>query len=277
MTQAVSAKANGAVSAPHGAPAPQGAATAPDAPKPQGASISAGFWDEVYTTNPIYSKELSDEAREAIRAAAAWFGDLSGKTVLDLGCGAGASSLLLAELGADVISVDASPVAIASLTERCRARGVTRVRPVVCDAMTIDTLGPVDFVYGSMILHHLEPFGAFCQTLRRTIRPGGRAFFWENNAASDLLLWFRKHVVGKLWVPKYGDEHEFPLTPSEIATLRGVFDVTTEHPRMEFFALASLYLLRGKLMKPMVAIDDFLFRHGIGTRYSYQQYVRVQG
>lgn len=245
--------------------------------KQQGASVSSGFWDEVYTTNPIYSKELGPHAREAIHAAADWFGDLRGKTVLDLGCGAGASSLLLAETGANVVSVDASPVAIASLESRCAALGLTTVRPVVCNAMTIDTLGPVDFVYGSMILHHLEPFGEFCQALRRAVRPGGRAFFWENNAASDLLLWFREHVVGKLWVPKYGDPHEFPLTPSEIETLRGVFDVTIEYPRMEFFALASLYLLRGRLMKPMVAVDDFLFRHDIGKRYSYQQYVRVQG
>lgn len=245
--------------------------------RPQGASISSGYWDEVYSTNPIYSKELTDETRAAIQAAAAWFGDLRGKTVIDLGCGAGASSLLLAEIGARVISVDASPVAIATLEQRCRERGINTVRPVVCDAMTIDTLGPVDFVYGSMILHHLEPFPDFCRALRRVVRPGGRAFFWENNAASRLLVWFRENVVGKLWVPKYGDPHEFPLTPGEIDVLRTFFQVDIEIPRMDFLGLVSLYLLGGRLEKPLVAMDAWLYRHDIGRRYSYQQYVKLQG
>lgn len=245
--------------------------------KAEGASVSSGYWDEVYATDPLYSKELRPDALEAVHAAADWFGDLSGKTVLDLGCGAGATSLILAELGANVVSVDASPVAIASLESRARARGLDAIRPVVCDAMTIDSLGPVDFVYGAMILHHLEPFKDFCQALRRALKPGGRAFFWENNAASDLLLWAREHIVGKLWVPKYGDPHEFPLTPSEIAMLRDVFDVRVTHPRMEFLSLISLYILRGRLEKPFAAMDEFLYRHDIGRRYSYQQYVAIQG
>lgn len=245
--------------------------------KSEGAAVSSAFWDEVYTSNPSYSKELIVEAREAIHAAAEWAGGFAGKTVIDLGCGGGASSLLLAELGAEVIALDASQVAVDHLAARCRSLGVTRVHPRLCNAMTIDALGPVDFVYGAMILHHIEPFADFAAALRRAIRPGGRAFFFENNAASELLIWFRQNVVGKLWVPKFGDEHEFPLMPSEIDVLRQHFDVRLDWPRMEFFSLAPMYLLRGRLAAPFQALDSFLFRHRIGLKYSYQQYLYLQG
>jgi hypothetical protein len=41
----------------------------------------------------------------------------------------------------------------------------------------------------------------------------GRGFFWENNARIKSMIWFRQNIVGKLWVPKFGDSEEFPLTP----------------------------------------------------------------
>jgi len=59
---------------------------------------------------------------------------------------------------------------------------------------------------------------------------GGRAFFYENSAMSSLLVWFRQHVVGRWWVPKCGDEEEFPLTPGEVDMLRRAFAVRVAYP-----------------------------------------------
>ena len=97
--------------------------------------------------------------------------------------------------------------------------------------MDIGELGPQDFVYGSMILHHLEPFEEFARTLRAAIRPGGKGYFYENNAASRTMVWFRRHVVGKMWVPKHGDDDEFPLEPHEVDELAEALHGGAELPR----------------------------------------------
>jgi 2-polyprenyl-3-methyl-5-hydroxy-6-metoxy-1,4-benzoquinol methylase len=184
---------------------------------------------------------------------------------------------MLARAGGEVTALDFSRNAVASLNEYARANGVGNLTAVCGDALRIDGLGKFDFVFGSLILHHIEPFADFCTVLRQTLRPGGRAFFFENNAASDLLVWFREHVVGKLWVPRHGDGVEFPLTPGEVALLRRQFRVDIRIPEMVFFQLVSTYLLRRRLHRLMKSVDDLMFRHDVGKRYSYRQYVMIHG
>jgi len=231
------------------------------------------FWDNVYATSD-YSRVPETRILEP---ALAFFGDVRGKTLMELGCGPGAASLYLAQRGANVIAVDVSQKAIDDLQRHCAAHAIANVRPVRADALSIDAVGPVDFVYGSMILHHVEPFAQFALVLRRVLRPGGKAFFYENSAMSSLLVWFRQHIVGRLWVPKYGDPDEFPLTAAEILELRKHFEVRVEIPELLFFALAGQYLLRGRFTKPLSALDRAFYRRGWLTNYSYRQFVMLQG
>ena len=233
------------------------------------------FWDGVYTrTN--YSRELPDEMQRAIANAVAFFGDIKGKTVVDVGCGAGATSLALAQMGAQVIALDTSEVALAALRDRCGESGLSNIGIVRCGALDIDQIGACDFVFGSMILHHIEPLEQFAVALKRTLKSGGKAFFFENNAACDLLIWFRSHVVGKFWVPKYGDPHEFPLTSAELRMLGRHFKLRTDYPSMYFLELIATYLLRGYGEKRFKAIDAWLYRHRIGLKYSYNQNVYLE-
>ena len=242
---------------------------------PQIETAAPEFWDGVYTkTN--YSRELPDDMKRVMQDAVAFFGDLRGKIVVDIGCGAGATSLALAQMGAQVVALDTSEVALQALSDRCKQMGLDNVRTVQCGALAIDQVGPCDFAFGSMILHHIEPLDQFAAALKRALKPGGKAFFFENNAASDLLIWFRTHIVGKFWVPKYGDPYEFPLTPAEIRMLGGHFKVRTDYPSMYFLELAATYLLRGHGEKLFKAFDAWLFRHRVGLKYSYNQYVYLE-
>jgi SAM-dependent methyltransferase len=234
---------------------------------------ATAFWDRVYDVSG-YSRELSPDVQRALDRARAFFGPVQGRTLLDLGCGAGASSLFWARAGALVTAVDTSPVAIEALDRRCGQLGITTLTPIVSDAMAVDRLPPFDFVFGSMLLHHLEPFAAFARVLRRSVKDGGRAFFYENNA-SPLLSWFRSNVVGRFGVPKHGDADESPLTPREVDQLRPLFDVRVEYPEMVFFQLAGVYLLRHRGVAPLKALDDFLYRRDIGVSSSYRQYVML--
>jgi len=207
--------------------------------------------------------------------ALGFFGDVSGRTVVDLGCGDGEASRYFAARGARVHAVDTSDVAIDQLTRWCREHDVDAIEPHLLSALEIDRLAPQDLVYGSMILHHLEPFDEFVGALRRTLAPDGRAFFSENNGASRTMLWFREHVVGRFGVPKYGDDDEFPLTPDEVDALRRRFTVEQSFPEFLYVELASTYLLRGRLQAPARRVDQLLHRCEPLRRYGYRQELRL--
>jgi SAM-dependent methyltransferase len=237
---------------------------------------AAEFWDRIFELgdrDAASRVEMPDPRNPVLRRACQHFGELSGRTLIDVGCGRGSTSLFFASRGATVISVDLSPVAIRNLTEYCTRQKIDNIRPVQLTAVELPRLGKADFVFGSMILHHLEPFERFVEALRAVLRPDGKAFFWENNARSPVLIWFRRNVVGKLWVPKYGDPDEFPLMPSEVALLRQRFRVRVEIAELVLFRLISLYLLRNHLRAPFAWADRVGYRFGWLRKYSYHQYL----
>jgi len=212
-----------------------------------------------------------------IKAALGHFGSMTGKTLLELGGGPGAISLYFGRLGANVFNLERSARAIDDLNKRVQALRIENVRGICGDAIDLAHLEPVDFVFGSMILHHLEPFKSFVAQLRRVLKPGGKAFFYENNANSRLLVWFRHNIVGKLWIPKYGDTEEFPLTPDEIDELRKTFRVEIVYPEMLFFRLLSCYLLKRRFEPFLGTIDEFFFRRRWMLSLSYRQYLLISG
>jgi 2-polyprenyl-3-methyl-5-hydroxy-6-metoxy-1,4-benzoquinol methylase len=229
------------------------------------------FWDKIYTENPTRSPDENDPI---LLAALEHFGNnIKGARLLDLGCGNGSSSLFFAKQGANVVSVDISEVAIQSISELCIKNNITNITPVKSSAFNINQLDSFDFVFGSMILHHLEPFEVFSKTLRKSMSPGGKAFFYENNSLSNLLVWFRTHVVGKYGIPKYGDNEEFPLTPAEVEILKKDFRINVLHPKFVFFGLASVYLLRGRWHSLFQNLDNYLGKFYAIKKYSYLQYI----
>lgn len=235
---------------------------------------SIEFWNSVYASGEV---QLPKSDAPVLNAALAHFGDVRGKRLLDLGCGRGEISVFFASKGANVVSIDTSPTAIDKLKAFCRKHAIDNIEPRQLSAMDIQDIGPFDCIVGSMILHHIEPFADFAQVLSRALAPSGKAFFYENNAYSDLLIWFRAHVVGKLWIPKTSDNEEFPLMPSEIAALRKHFDVRIEYPELLFFRLISMCILRGRLPGPFRRLDQYFYRFEGMRKYSYRQYVMLTG
>jgi ubiquinone/menaquinone biosynthesis C-methylase UbiE len=99
-----------------------------------------------------------------------WFGVKPGMRVLDVGCGVGRWSRLLAARGACVTGVDLSPTMIEQSTRRTKAAGLAdRCRFLVQDSTELDAGAPFDLVLGVTVLQHiLDPLALHTAVERMT-------------------------------------------------------------------------------------------------------------
>ncbi len=208
--------------------------------------------------------------------ASEFFSNVAGKTLLEIGCGAGHNSMYWAQQGAMVTAIDISEQGVQNTMELFERYNLSNARALTYDAFEIDQLGQFDLVFGSMILHHLEPFDQFVDVLARSMAPGGKAFFWENNAMSRLLVWCREHLAGRLWIPKYSDPDEFPLTPQEVDLLKKRFVVDNDYPVFFFFELGTTYLVGNRFRPAGKALDKATCWIAPLRKLSYRQDVRLE-
>lgn len=122
----------------------------------------------------------ADLTAQAISAA----GIGPGMRVLDVGCGAGDVTLLLArQVGptGDVIAIDSSPDAIARASSRVEQLGLRNVHFLVDDMETFTLDAPVDAVVGRLVLMYARRPAAVLQNLAKQVAPGGILLFQEND------------------------------------------------------------------------------------------------
>lgn len=90
-----------------------------------------------------------------------------GERILDLGCGDGALTVKLVELGSDVIGVDADKAMIAAAKERgLDAR--------LMDGRALDFDAEFDAVFTNAALHWMPPAPRVAEGVFRALKPGGR-------------------------------------------------------------------------------------------------------
>ena len=96
---------------------------------------------------------------------------LSGLSVLDAGCGAGAQAKWLLDQGADVMGIDLSPGMVEEARHRCAGRG----RFLVADLAEPLPLEPqsLDGVISSLTLHYVRELRVPLASFARALRPGG--------------------------------------------------------------------------------------------------------
>ena len=105
-----------------------------------------------------------------------------------------------------------------------------------------------DRAFGACVLHHVDIPRAV-KELGRVLAPGGSAVFVENSARNPLLMLARRRLVGRLGIPRYGDDHEHPLRRSDFDAMRAAFDgsVTVHYPDFVAFRLLDFYVLRRRV------------------------------
>ena len=107
-------------------------------------------------------------------------GDVQDRTVVDLGCGDGVNTVILALLGARVLSVDISKKSLDRTARRVAANKVgSRVTLLHGDALAIPIeAAAIDAMLCMGLLFQVDPIKAARQ-IRRVLRPGGVAVFDE--------------------------------------------------------------------------------------------------
>lgn len=158
--------------------------------------------------------------------------DLSGKRLLDFGCGTGQTSTQLAMLGAFVVGMDISPELIHVARQRAELDGVTdRVQFQDVDLLQAPpTADSFDLILCSAVLHHVD-YRVVLPILRNCLKTGGKIVIGEPIAISPLLRMIRD------WLPVERDASpdEKQFDAADIAAIAGAFD----RPEVYYFNLTS--------------------------------------
>lgn len=103
--------------------------------------------------------------------------DLRGKRVVEIGCGMGYHTELLARAGADVTSIDISPTSVEATRRRLAIRGLD-ARVEQLDAERLDELfedGSIDLVWSWGVIHHSAHTARIMRKIAALLRPEGAA------------------------------------------------------------------------------------------------------
>jgi len=221
----------------------------------------AQFHDEKYSGMDRYPRHYAlvptQYVYEKLREL---MGDLTGRHVLEYGCGEGWTTLDLGRRAGHVSAFDISPQAIENAQRSVASAGLeSRCTLKVMPAERLDFPDSTfDVALGFAILHHLDMEPALAE-LHRVLRPGGIAYFAEPLATNPLIQLYRRLT------PQYRTPDERPLYLKELPALLARF---SSHEHREFFlcalpALGLAHIPGGPRIYPAVSrglhrVDEFL-------------------
>jgi ubiquinone/menaquinone biosynthesis C-methylase UbiE len=159
-------------------------------------------------------------------------GDIEGKYLLDLGCGAGENSVYFAQRGARCVAADYSPGMVDVALKLAAANGVT-VEGCTVNAMAIAFPdNTFDIVYASNLLHHIPDPVLVLREIHRVLKPGGKICFWDPLRHNPVINVYRRMAT------QVRTEDETPLDIGIVTTVRSLFaDVHSDT-----FWLATLWI-----------------------------------
>jgi len=142
--------------------------------------VNTEAWDRIAASSPLppapttvaFGADLP--ADDELRLC----GDVTGKRVLDLGCGAGENAVVLAGRGAHVIAVDASAGRLAA-ARRLADTVEARVEWHQCDASDLAFLraDSIDLALATGLIGEVDDLDRLLRQVHRVLRPGAPFVF----------------------------------------------------------------------------------------------------
>src|SRR5262249_8138577 len=108
------------------------------------------------------------------------FADIRGKRVLEVGCGMGLHTELMAQSGADVTAIDISPKSVEATRARLALKSV-QAEVIELDAERLDAVDDFDFIWSWGVIHHSPRSGLVLRNLFRALKPGKELRFMVYN------------------------------------------------------------------------------------------------
>ncbi len=184
------------------------------------------------------------------------FASLSGRDVLEIGCGSGAASCRFAAHGARVTAVDLTQTAVDLATRHAAILGLP-VRVQRMDAEKLDLPdASFDYVFSWGVLHHSHDTPAAFRHVARVLRPGGRGLIMVYNRRS-LRFWLK----GLWWLLVKGRL----FRGHTIDTVQGLF--TDGYYQRHFWPRELAREIRRAGLTPTRLAVSHMFKDSAGNRY----------
>ncbi len=174
---------------------------------------------------------------------------LSGRRVLDVGCGGGILADAMARKGADVLGIDLAEKSLMVAQLHALEAETPRIayRQVAAEALADEMPGQFDVATCMEMLEHVPDPASIVRACAQLVRPGGWVFFStiNRNPRSFLLA-----IVGAEYllglVPRGTHEYARLLRPSELSQYGRDAGLDAQHSRgLEYNPLTGRYRLSG--------------------------------
>ena len=220
--------------------------------KPDLETLISGHFDEL-ADNPMFSHDITPDDF-ALKAVLEWFGDIHGRSVLDVGCAKGRFVNALSAAGARVTGIDSSWRLLHAAASSQPGRFFvlsSATRLPFADA-SYDALLCVE------VIEHIPEFDRAFAEMARVLKPGGRAIIIDKNLLGigfNRLYpnWLYKGVMERLGSWFYPREFPFRERWFVPSTIRRDFSRHFSHVEVRYLD-GRVRGLRRRLLAPLFRV-----------------------